>query len=310
MRLYKDVLGLFCFLFAWAIVLFAEYAAVRKIIVPAFGDSLATYVLSAIYTAIVALMMSAHTRTMLMDPGYVNDNMGMVQGPEWTLCSKCGVYRPPRAHHCRTCGRCVRKMDHHCPWVNTCVGENNQRFFIVFLVYVAIVSVFSLFLVGGYHLYFPCPDCPDASSSRGGYVLGLLLLALVFAIFMVIMLSDQVGAIILDATLIERLPAKPTATEPPVSAPATFEDVQLRHQASAAERNDGGEDGVRASHTSTSAHLESPHPQRRTPRTYSEALHEFMERDHWVWWLWPFAPSRYERAKLGDGHPYARISFV
>lgn len=35
-------------------------------------------------------------------------------GEDWTICTRCESYRPPRAHHCRICRRCVRKMDHHC----------------------------------------------------------------------------------------------------------------------------------------------------------------------------------------------------
>ena len=52
---------------------------------------------------------------------------------QWKICKYCHEVKPLRAHHCSLCGICVLKMDHHCPWINNCIGQNNQRYFLLFL---------------------------------------------------------------------------------------------------------------------------------------------------------------------------------
>lgn len=63
---------------------------------------------------------------------------------QWTVCSKCDAYRPPRAHHCRICNRCVLQLDHHCPWLNNCIGYRNYRYFILAVTYLAIGSLYAV----------------------------------------------------------------------------------------------------------------------------------------------------------------------
>ncbi|XP_077585729.1 palmitoyltransferase ZDHHC16A isoform X1 [Stigmatopora nigra] len=54
--------------------------------------------------------------------------------PFVSICKKCVVPKPARAHHCGICNRCILKMDHHCPWLNNCVGHLNHRYFFSFCV--------------------------------------------------------------------------------------------------------------------------------------------------------------------------------
>lgn len=127
-----------------------------------------------LFNTIVFLLGFSHLKAVLSDPGTVplpanrldfsdlhtvgkNNNTGNGHN-EWTVCTRCETYRPPRAHHCRICKRCIRRMDHHCPWINNCVGERNQKFFLQFLVYVGMLALYSIALVVGSWIY-PCEEC-------------------------------------------------------------------------------------------------------------------------------------------------------
>lgn len=129
------------------------------------------------FNTVVLLLSIAHMRAVLSDPGTVplpqsrvdfsdihcaesgtlplknlNNLVTVViflgfKNVDWTVCTRCETFRPPRAHHCRICQRCIRRMDHHCPWINNCVGERNQKYFIQFLIYVGALSAYAVTLV-------------------------------------------------------------------------------------------------------------------------------------------------------------------
>ncbi len=64
---------------------------------------------------------------------------------EWRICKYCKEIKPLRTHHCSICGNCVIKMDHHCPWINNCIGQNNHRYFLLFLVHIFFYTILVAF---------------------------------------------------------------------------------------------------------------------------------------------------------------------
>ncbi|XP_048190419.1 palmitoyltransferase ZDHHC3 [Perognathus longimembris pacificus] len=127
-------------------------------------------------------------------------------------CPKCCSIKPDRAHHCSVCKRCIRKMDHHCPWVNNCVGENNQKYFVLFTMYIALISLHALIMVGFHFLHCFEEDWTKCSSFSPPTTVILLILlcfeALLFLIFTSVMFGTQVHSICTDETGIERLKRK------------------------------------------------------------------------------------------------------
>ncbi|XP_055353435.1 palmitoyltransferase ZDHHC3-like [Paramacrobiotus metropolitanus] len=130
-----------------------------------------------------------------------------VDGKNMTICQRCDMFRPPRAHHCRICQGCIRKMDHHCPWINNCVGAYNQKYFLQFLVWVAVASVYAGALTV-YSWVATCTDCEQPGGFQQSslmWTVGLMVESCIFGLFVCVMLVDQLSAIIKDETGIEAL---------------------------------------------------------------------------------------------------------
>lgn len=85
------------------------------------------------FNTVTLLLVMSHLKAICSDPGVVplpqtrmdfsdihtggsGASDDCEERDDWSVCTRCETYRPPRAHHCRICERCIRRMDHHCPW--------------------------------------------------------------------------------------------------------------------------------------------------------------------------------------------------
>lgn len=214
----RDICGIICAIMTWLLILYAQCVVLIVIISPIF-DTLFGVVNLMVFELLCFLACASHIRTMVTDPGVVPqgtatreavDSLGLRENQVVYKCPKCCCIKPERAHHCSVCNRCVRKMDHHCPWVNNCIGENNQKFFVLFTLYIALVSSHSLFLAIQH--FVGCVNeewrlCSQQGSPAATVILLILLIfeALLFAIFTMVMFGSQIQAILSDETGIEQL---------------------------------------------------------------------------------------------------------
>ncbi|XP_053679810.1 palmitoyltransferase ZDHHC3 [Anopheles nili] len=213
----QDICGIICALLTWSLILYAEFVVTMVILVPNPYKAY-RYINFIIFNTGSFLAFASHLRTMLSDPGAVPkgnatkemiQQLGYQEGQVFFKCPKCCSIKPERAHHCSVCQRCIRKMDHHCPWINNCVGENNQKFFVLFTFYIALISIHSIFLA--VNQFILCiknewRECSNYSPPATVILLLFLILeALLFAVFTMIMLGTQLNAIWTDETGIEQL---------------------------------------------------------------------------------------------------------
>ncbi|XP_036395147.1 palmitoyltransferase ZDHHC3-A isoform X1 [Megalops cyprinoides] len=213
----RDGCGIVCGVITWLLVFYAEFVVVFVMLLP--SKSLAySLVNGTLFNGLAFLALASHFRAMCTDPGAVPkgnatkefiESLQLKPGQVVYKCPKCCSIKPDRAHHCSVCKRCIRKMDHHCPWVNNCVGENNQKYFVLFTMYIALISLHALVMVAFHFLYCFEEDWTKCSTfSPPATVILLILLCfegLLFLIFTSVMFGTQVHSICTDETGIERL---------------------------------------------------------------------------------------------------------
>ncbi|XP_004581459.1 palmitoyltransferase ZDHHC3 isoform X2 [Ochotona princeps] len=213
----RDGCGIACAIVTWFLVLYAEFVVLFVMLLPS-RDYVYSIINGILFNVLAFLALASHCRAMLTDPGAVPkgnatkefiESLQLKPGQVVYKCPKCCSIKPDRAHHCSVCKRCIRKMDHHCPWVNNCVGENNQKYFVLFTMYIALISLHALIMVGFHFLHCFEDDWTKCSSFSPPTTVILLILlcfeALLFLIFTSVMFGTQVHSICTDETGIEQL---------------------------------------------------------------------------------------------------------
>ncbi|KAL2307680.1 hypothetical protein Nmel_000654 [Mimus melanotis] len=241
----RDGCGIACAVVTWMLVFYADFVVLLVMLVPS-RDYVYSVINGTLFNTLAFLALASHFRAMLTDPGAVPkgnatkefiESLQLKPGQVVYKCPKCCSIKPDRAHHCSVCKRCIRKMDHHCPWVNNCVGENNQKYFVLFTMYIALISLHALIMVGFHFLYcfeedwtnmgnlwqgfcswcislclpfqlhcFVFTECSSFSPPTTVILLILLCFeALLFLIFTSVMFGTQVHSICTDETGIEQL---------------------------------------------------------------------------------------------------------
>ncbi|CAH8867245.1 unnamed protein product [Trichobilharzia szidati] len=208
-----DPCGVACILITQALVVYSDYVVVFHLVLPVLKHSFWAIINTICFNIVASLLLFSHMCAVLTDPGvmplyqYSIEYLSTLQKPEgWTTCNKCGIHRPPRAHHCRICRRCVRRMDHHCPWINNCVGECNQKYFIQFLIYVGILCIYALILVLICRAMISASLKENVGSSDVvvvAHTFVLVAICCLFGLFILAILSDQYKSIVEDTTAVE-----------------------------------------------------------------------------------------------------------
>uniref|UniRef100_A0A1X7UUN8 Palmitoyltransferase n=1 Tax=Amphimedon queenslandica TaxID=400682 RepID=A0A1X7UUN8_AMPQE len=233
---YNDTSGVFAYILSLFITIYTDTVTVYVVLEHGAEDEgMGRKIACWVFHFFCLLTFIAHTRASFTNPGYVtkkNLNIDFkehrekeeemrrqerdkkkkrkkkekeekpfeLQLSEWTVCTKCESYRPPRAHHCKHCNRCVRRMDHHCHWINNCVGIHNYKFFFLFVCYSEVLVIGAgLSLIWDWRRH---KEVPDDTLDRV-LTFGLFIIDALFTFFVNGMLISQILAVLCNRTFVE-----------------------------------------------------------------------------------------------------------
>ncbi|CAF0954211.1 unnamed protein product [Adineta steineri] len=210
----RDPYGLSCGFTTWFLFIYAQFVVIFVILIPKSHSTLFNVINLLIFHMLEILAVSSHCITMFSNPGAVPLNNAtpenLIKYSNGTVvyrCAMCQSVKPPRSHHCSVCKRCIKRMDHHCVFVNNCVGQNNQKYFILFTFYTCIISIYALILLGFHITTCVQTDWTACTAwSPPATIIFLIFLAfeaISFSLFTAIMTGTQLYSIYTDTTGIE-----------------------------------------------------------------------------------------------------------
>jgi len=226
----SDGCGMFSANLTVLLILYAQVVITKVVVLPWYGITWHIVV----YSIFSMLALISHTRAQFSDPGSVPknhqsehhsnalaDHEAAVAAraanlppprpgvPRPKVCDHCKAVKPFRAHHCSQCARCIIRMDHHCPWVNNCVALYNQKYFILFLLYIFLCCLYcAVMLVAR---FVSCTNnlrqCTITGVHAALCVVNFVE-ALIFGLFVSVMMWDQIAAIFENTPYIDSLQRK------------------------------------------------------------------------------------------------------